>query len=133
MTDSTPSPRKLLVRNSLVFQLKLLADGLRDFALLPVSIVATVVGLIRSGENPEEEFEGVLEVGRKSEQWINLFGTHEPIHAAGDAGSIDRLITRAEEVVRDQTKKGGVSEGASEAISKALDSLHDKARITNKK
>ena len=110
MTESSESKRITLVRESLLFQLKLIADGLRDFMLVPVSLVATLVGLLRSGENPEVEFNRVIEMGKKSEQWINLFGQHDPIPEAGDAGSIDRLVTRAEKVVREQTRKGNDSD-----------------------
>ena len=128
MSESKPSRRGALVRESALFQLKLLADGLRDFLLVPVSLAATVVGLLRSSEDPEVEFNRVLDLGRQSERWINLFGTHDPLDAAGPAGSIDQLVTRAEEILREQSREGGVSENASTALTKALDSLHQRAR-----
>ena len=128
MKETEGDKRGTLIRESLVFQLKLIADGLRDFALVPISLVATLVGVIRGGDEPEREFERVIELGRSSEQWINLFGQHEPIKEAGRAGSIDMLLTNAEEVVRDQVKSGEISESASRAINKALTAAHDKAR-----
>jgi hypothetical protein len=128
MKKTEGDKRGTLIRESLVFQLKLIADGFRDFALLPISLVATLVGVIRGGEEPEREFERVLDLGRSSEQWINLFGQHEPIKEAGRAGSIDMLLTNAEEVVRDQVKSGGITESASRAVNKALAAAHDKAR-----
>ena len=117
-----------MVRESLLFQLKLLADGMRDFILVPISMIATLVGLIRSADDPGLEFNRVIDIGRKSEQWINLFGQHDPLEEAGDAGSIDKLVTRAEEVVREQVRKGDVSDSASTAIKKSLGSLHTQAR-----
>ncbi len=39
--------------------------------------MATAVGLLRGGKDTEREFQQVLELGRQSEQWINLFGNHE--------------------------------------------------------
>lgn len=117
-----------MLRESLLFQFKLIVDGFRDFLLVPVSVIATLVGLLRSGEDPELEFNRVLDLGRKSEQWINLFGQHAPIAEAGDAGSIDRLVTRAEAVLRDEAARGDVSEQASKAIGRALDALHRSAR-----
>lgn len=128
MKETEGDKRGTLIRESLVFQLKLIADGVRDFALVPISLVATMVGVIRGGDEPEREFERVIELGRRSEQWINLFGQHEPIKEAGKAGSIDMLLTNAEEVVRDQVKSGGISESASRAINKALSAAHEKAR-----
>lgn len=132
MNESSTGKRTALLRESLVFQLKLLADGFRDFMLVPISLVATGVGLLRSGEDPETEFNRVLDLGRKSEQWINLFGQHDPIAEAGDAGSIDRLLTRAEQVVREQVNQGGVSDSASTAIERALESVHTKVREISK-
>ena len=129
MTETTMSKRAVLVRESLMFQIKLIVDGVRDFLLVPVALAATVIGLLRSGDDPETEFNRVLELGRQSEQWINLFGTHEPLHQAGDAGSIDRMVSRAERVVREQVATGAVSDTAGRAIGEALDRLHDKVRL----
>ena len=122
-----PNTRGALMRESLIFQLKLLADGARDVVLVPVSLVATLAGLLRGGDEPDQEFRRVMQLGRKTEQWINLFGTHEPLQEAGQAGSIDLLLTRAEEVVRQQTREGGITESASKAITRALDAAHRSA------
>lgn len=132
MKEAENSKRGQLVRNSLIFQLKLIADGMRDFALVPVSLVATLIGLIRGGAQPEREFESVIDLGRETERWINLFGQHEPIEQAGSAGSIDMLLTRAEEVVREQAREGGISESASKAVTRAINAAHEKARQTRK-
>lgn len=128
MKETGNNKRSKLVRESLVFQLKLIADGFRDFALVPVSIIATLVGLLRGGAEPEREFRNVIELGRQSEQWINLFGQHEPIEQAGRAGSIDMLLTKAEEVVREQAREGGITESASRAVNRALSAAREKAR-----
>ena len=133
MTESTSGKRGALVRESLVFQVKLIADGMRDFILVPISLAATAIGLLRSGEDPETEFQRVIDLGIKSERWINLFGQHDPLEEAGSAGSIDLLLTRAEEVVRQQAKDGGVSEGASEAIQRSLEKAHKSVRDAMKK
>lgn len=131
MTEPTESRRIALLRESLVFQFKLIVDGLRDFVLVPVSLGATLVGLLRSDENPELEFRRVLQLGRRSEQWINLFGQHEPIPGAGAAGSLDLLVSQAEQVLREQARQGDVSENASAAIGKTLDRLHRRLRGEN--
>ncbi len=125
MSESSESPRWDLIRSSLLFQLKLLADGLRDFLLVPVSIGATIAGLLRSGTDPEREFEQVLDFGRQTERWINLFGTHEPF---GQAGNLDQLVTRAEQLVREQAREGDVPEQAAAALQNALDTLQRRAR-----
>lgn len=126
MPESSSSPRVQLVRSSLLFQLKLLADGLRDFLLVPLSLAATLVGLARSADDPEREFEQVLEVGRKTERWINLFGGHEP--AEGETANMDELVTRAERMVREQVRQGNVSASAGAALEQTFEALHRRAR-----
>ncbi|MEJ2534012.1 MAG: hypothetical protein P8008_00665 [Gammaproteobacteria bacterium] len=128
MTDKAGSepaadPRLRLIRQSAVFQLKLLVDGLRDFVLVPVSLVATLAGLLRSASDPEREFEQVLELGRRSERWINLFGTHDASDGPDDAGSIDGVLERVEQVLREQARSGDISGGAREALDATLASL----------
>lgn len=128
MTDEKRSepgvdPRLRLIRQSAVFQLKLLVDGLRDFVLVPVSLVATLAGLLRSASDPEREFEQVLQLGRRSERWINLFGTQDASAGADDAGSIDGVLERVEQALREQARAGGVTGGAREALDATLASL----------
>lgn len=131
MKEVESHKRGALIRESVIFQLKLLADGFRDLMLLPISLFATLVGVVRGGDEPDREFRQVIELGRQSEQWINLFGQHEPIEKAGQAGSIDLLLTRAEEVVRVQAREGGISDAASKAIGRALSAAHNKVRETS--
>lgn len=77
--------RAELLWRLLVFQLKLVMDGLRDIALVPVSLIAGVIGIVRGGPDADRPFEDVLQFGRRTESWINLFG-----HQQGDTA--DKLI-----------------------------------------
>ena len=99
MSEQQAISRTELIKRSLIFQLKLLADGLRDAVLIPVSMIATLIGVLRGGADADREFLGVIELGRQTEQWINLFGHHEP-HAT--AGSIDQVLEQVEKVIRKQ-------------------------------
>ena len=58
----------------MVFQLKLLMDGIRDVALVPISLIAGVIGVVRGGPDADRPLESVLRFGRRTEVWINLFG-----------------------------------------------------------
>ena len=127
MSENNTSTRSELVRNSFVFQLKLMADGFRDLILVPVSLVATLIGLLRGGAEPDREFKQVIEIGRGTEQWINLFGNHsEPESTA--VPSIDTLFTRVEETLRQHYKAAGTSESVQAEIDEALQAAHEKAR-----
>ncbi len=131
MSDTGASERSKLLRNAVTFQLKLMADGLRDLVLIPISLAAAAIGLLRGGDEPDREFQQVIEVGRQSEQWINLFGNHEAPGDSGYISSIDTLFTHVEEVLKQQYKAHGTSESAQSEIDDALQAVHDKAREQN--
>ena len=79
MNEHTESPRIRLIRDSAILQAKLVVDGFRDALLIPVALIATLIGLLRGGENCSQEFRRVIELGRRSERWINLFGNQIPL------------------------------------------------------
>ena len=118
------SSRVELIRESAVLQLKLLADGLRDAALIPVSLLATLVGLVRGGDEPDREYRKVIKLGRRSERWINLFGHQRPLGKSHPAGSLDTILGQVEEVVKEQYKKGRTTAETRAAIREALDEVH---------
>jgi len=120
MADTSTSKRGELIRNSVVFQLKLMADGFRDLVLLPVSLIATIIGLLRGGDQPDREFQQVIQVGRDSEQWINLFGNHEAPENSNAAASIDALFIKVEETLKQQYLAAGTSTRAQAEIDEAL-------------
>lgn len=126
MSDTDTSKRGTLIRNAVVFQLKLMADGFRDLLLLPVSLIATLIGLLRGGEEPDREFRQVIELGRESEKWINLFGTHDVSEDASVAASIDVLFTKVESTLKQQYKAAGTSESAQAEIGEALQATQEK-------
>lgn len=125
MNDQTPEPDKSnpradLLRKALILQFKLVVDGMRDALLIPFSLVAAAIGLIRGGENADEEFRQVIKLGRRSERWINLFGHQAPLRRSHPGGSLDTLLDRVEEVVMDQYRKGQSEAEARAAIRKVL-------------
>jgi len=126
MSDTDTSTRSALIRNSVVFQLKLMADGLRDLVLLPISLIATLIGLLRGGDDPDREFRQVIDVGRASEKWINLFGTHDVPEDASAAVSIDVLFTKVESTLKQHYKTAGTSEGVQAEIEKAMKAAQEK-------
>jgi hypothetical protein len=128
MKEPSSHPRTDLIRRSLVFQLKLLADGLRDFILLPVSLLATLVGLLRGGDDPQREYDQVQELGRRSERWIDLFGTHAEDTPSVDRRSLDGIISGLEDTMRQQAKEGSISESAQHRLEKVLEALQRKVR-----
>lgn len=122
------SNRTTLIRNTVRFQLKLMADGFRDLVLVPVSLFASLIGLLRGGDDAEKELNQVIEVGRQTERWINLFGTHDSKNNSDPKVSIDAVFARAEEALKQQYEVHGTNKLSQAEIDEALQAAHDKAR-----
>lgn len=118
-----------MIRDVVVFQLKLLADGLRDLLLVPISLGAAIVSLLKAGPTPGTEFYDLLRLGRRSDYWINLFGAASHLHGpASDAerfagDDIDDLVSKVESFVVDEYRSGGVTAQAREKLERALAAL----------
>ncbi|MEW5927307.1 MAG: hypothetical protein AB1941_07480 [Gemmatimonadota bacterium] len=67
-TSAVPS-RGALVRDLLIFHLKLWLDGLKDIVLLPLSLVAAGVDFVFR----TRLFYGLVRVGERFDLWLNLF------------------------------------------------------------
>lgn len=70
MPDAPIPSRQALVRDLLIFHLKLWLDGLKDVVLLPVSIGAACIDFIFR----TRLFYRVLRWGERYDLWLNLFG-----------------------------------------------------------
>lgn len=121
MNEPEQNPRIRLIRESATLQLKLIADGFRDALLIPVSLIATIVGLLRGGEDCDLEFRRVIKLGRRSERWINLFGNQQPLDMRHPAGSMDRILEQVESIVVEQYKKGKSASDARDAVRKVIE------------
>jgi hypothetical protein len=121
MNNTNQSPRFALIRESAILQLKLFADGFRDALLIPVSLFATLAGLVRGGEDCDREFRSVIKLGRRSERWINLFGHQRPLASSHPAGSMDKILSQVESVVMDQYRKGRSTAETRAAVRKAME------------
>ncbi len=125
--DVWPPGRWTLIRDALVFQGKLLVDGLRDFALLPVSLVAALLSLVRGGNRVGREFYDVVAFGKRTEKWINLFGAADRIPIEGDGTdnpqTVDDFVEKLERKVVEQYETGGMTASAKHAIDRLLDSV----------
>jgi len=120
MNSTNESPRFTLIRETATLQLKLIADGFRDAVLIPISLLAALIGLLRGGEDCDREFRRVIKLGRRSERWINLFGHQQPLGLSHPAGSMDKILNQVESVVMDQYKKGRSASETRAAVSQAL-------------
>ena len=139
--DADGSPRWQLVKDVLVFQVKLIVDGVRDLLLVPVSIGAGLMSLMQAGPKPGPQFYELLRLGRRSERWINLFSAAGPEPDAGTGRvdpaatpqrpvpvDIDELVNRIESFIVDEYKTGGITGQARQRLDRALESLRARRR-----
>ena len=119
--DIQNNHRLALARETAIFQLKLLADGLRDALLIPISLIAGLIGITRGGEDCDREFREVIRLGRRSERWINLFGHEKPLGVEHPAGSMDRILEQVEAIVIEQYKKGKSASEVRDAVRKSME------------
>jgi hypothetical protein len=106
MNHSSPGPRTELFREAATLQIKLLVDGMRDAILIPLSIVAALIGLLRGGPDCDREFRRVIKLGRRSERWINLFGQQRPLRNDSATGSMDSILSQVEDAVVEKYRRG---------------------------
>jgi hypothetical protein len=113
--DDAHQSRIRLVRDVVVFQFKLAADGLRDILLSPVSIAAAILGLVAGGDEPERYFRRLQRFGRRTDIWINLFSQYR------HGPTADRFLEPFERKVIEEYERGGWLSDGTNRLNKALD------------
>jgi hypothetical protein len=122
--------RWTLIRDLAVLQVKLIVDGFRDLVLVPASLIAGIVSLVRgTRDRPGPQFYQLIGVGKQSEVWINLFKAYEHAppevkqeHSFGVA-NMDELVDKFESFVVDEYQRGGVTKQAKDRIDQALNAF----------
>lgn len=128
-----PAPRRIsqdrtvIIRDLVIFQLKLLLDGLKDVVLSPLAILAAALDIISPTRRRGKRLYAVLTLGERFDRWLNLFNVteraaahEEGLFGASRAGA-DSLLGKLEELVighsepedSDDGENGESSEGRS--------------------
>ena len=118
-------------RDVLVFQVKLLLDNIRDFALAPIALGAALIDLVIKGKREGACFYKVLEWGAHSERVINVYS---PLERQGvidlrlnQKYTVDAVISKLEGVIVREYEKGGTAASIKLAMDRAVDQLQTKA------
>ena len=69
--------RGVIVRDLLIFQIKLFLDGLKDVVISPMAIGAAALDLLFPTSKRGLRFYAVMRVGERVDRWLNLFGATE--------------------------------------------------------
>jgi hypothetical protein len=127
-TPSQADARWRFLRDVIVFQLKMLLDNVRDFALMPVSLIAAVIDLIYKGEREGALFYKVLRWGAHSEEVINVYSAikRQPLGGfkVNPEHTVDAVVERLEGVLKREYEKGGTAASIKTAMDRTLDQLH---------
>lgn len=115
-------PRFPVFRDVVVFQAKLLVDGLRDLMLSPLSMLAALVDLLVPGDDGGKRFYAVVRFGRRTEQWINLFGAADRNDPGVPSKGVDVLLEELEGLMRDPQRRDE-AKGRLEALVARLKSM----------
>src|SRR4026208_2237650 len=114
-------------RDVLVFELKMFIGNLRDFALMPVSVVAAMIDLVSKGEREGSLFYRVLRWGAHSEEVLDAYS---PIRdelqdrKVNPNYTVDAVVARLEGVLVREYEKGGTAATIKAALDRAIDQLH---------
>ena len=147
-----------LIRENLVFQIKLTLDAVRDLLLSPVAITCTILDLIKGNRPGEGYFQRLMQMGHQTDEWLSLFGhapkdpkskhddaSAESIEKADELGAgtndkissgadskIDHLFLKVEELLNDQHQKGDLTSAAKQKINHYLDGIISSSQVNSK-
>jgi len=101
--------REVTIRDFLIFQLKLVLDGLKDIVMCWLSIGAIVFDVLAGRGRRPRLFYSVLRTGERFDLWLNLTGAlarledddagEDGLFGASEAGS-DTMLGKLERMVR---------------------------------
>lgn len=103
----TPKQKEgaVVLRDLAVYQVKLIVDGLKDLAMIWVSIGAAVLDVIRPTGQRGRRFYATMRAAERFDRWLNLYGAsevagdeEEGLFGASRAGA-DSLLGKLEEMV----------------------------------
>lgn len=89
-----------LLRDVVVFQIKLGMEAVLDLATIPTSLAAAALDLLLGNWRRPRYFHAVLRFGERCEHWIDLWGAATPSAEERRPG-VDALMQSVETVIRD--------------------------------
>jgi hypothetical protein len=101
----TPTPIRVLLRELILFQAKLLVDGLKDLLLVKLALIVAIVDIVFGGRRRGQLFYALLRGGERFDLWLNLYRPASAVDAppeglaASPVSSADRLAARTETVL----------------------------------
>jgi len=76
------TPRRVVLRDFLIYEIKLVLDGLKGVAISLLALPALLIDLLHPGSQPGHRFYGVMRLGERLDRWLSLYGAADA--AEGD-------------------------------------------------
>jgi len=106
MDGMTRATRPVTFRDFLIFQLKLVLDGVKDVAIFNVSIAAMGLDILSGAGRRPRLFYSVLRISERFDLWLNLHGAMQGLDGTDDglfgvsSADSDTLLGCLEQIVR---------------------------------
>lgn len=84
MAHGTDGGRQVLLRDLIIFQIKLMLDGLKDLVTAQVALLAAAIDFIDPGERAGRRFYAVMAIAERFDRWLSLHGDAEKAAAHAD-------------------------------------------------
>lgn len=93
-SSGSAPPRTKVVRDVLLFQVKLWLEGFKDIALVPLSLGAALVDLVFRERSGQGALYAVMRLGNRFERWVHLYAALDPDEDNdAPARSLDQVLT----------------------------------------
>ena len=96
---------RVVLRDLVIFQIKLLLDGVADLILSQASFLAVIIDLLFPADRKGQRFYAVMARAERFDRWLSLYGSadaadldEDGLFGASQAGS-DTLLGRLENLV----------------------------------
>ena len=96
--------KRVILRDMIIFQIKLALDGAKDIVFAPLAVVAVMIDIVFPGGRPGRTFYALMRVGERFDRWLSLFAaanTADPLtdglFGSSRAGS-GSMLGRLEEI-----------------------------------
>ena len=126
--DDSKLSRWQMLRDGVIFQVKLGLDAGRDLLLSPISILCLIADVIKGETSEKSYFRRLMSFGLKTDHWINLFGSHSP---ATDSdvppdSNVDYLFAQVERVFKEQHIKNELGKQSNPSAKRNVETQEDK-------
>jgi hypothetical protein len=106
--------RAVLLRDLMIFQVKLVLDGMKDIVLMPLTIGAAAVDIVFPGRVHGHRFYAVMSLGERFDRWLNLFSASDRADASKDGlfrKNAGGMIDGIEDLLFSEKRGGRSAEG----------------------